>query len=117
MNPILKHGIIVLAALALLLATVLAVPMPAEDDAALSRVRFGYPLPFVSQDFSDYVIPSVGFFRYVDFDAGRPISDFSVGPFLLSMLMATLGIEVIVLPLEFLKERVPVRTARSGGNS
>lgn len=106
MNPLLKHSIILAAAVLLSVSVAVFLPMPAEDDAALGSVGFGYPFPFLKQDFSDQIVPSIEFSRFVGFDVARPVSDFSLGGFLMSSFMTILCLEVVIVVLEFLKDRL-----------
>jgi hypothetical protein len=105
MNVFLKHALLLFVSLALVASVVLFLPMPADDSQALQTVRFGYPFPFLTQDFSEYTIEFVDFRRFVRFELDRPVTHFSVGHFLASFSIALLSVELVVWLLEYWKWR------------
>lgn len=100
MNLKIKHLILAVVSLILLVVT-LCVSVPVRDSEQMKEIRFGYPLAFISQNFTDY--DTFSFFpRYLKFE---PLSRSIEKVYWLNLLVSFLSIfaviELIVFILEF----------------
>jgi hypothetical protein len=109
-----KHFLLGIACLALLLSTAM-LPMRINEIFDTKNLSFGYPIPFVSQDFSDNTKSYLGYPWYQRFELKRPISHFSLSRFVVSFLVFFVGIEVLVLVLELGKIKVVSFMEGGGG--
>lgn len=106
MNRRIKHGILLLVGLVLVGATVY-VPMLSVNSSQMKSVSFGYPLRFVSQDFSDYDASFSYFPRYQKAELfKRPIHGFNPFNFIFSWVIIFIILEVVIYVLEWLKYKI-----------
>lgn len=105
MHPFVRHGVLVLFSVMLIWMTVLLLPVEAKNGTAMHAVVFGYPFPFLTQDFSEYIVSEAVFERYVAFESRRPVSDFSWSNALRSFGVIFVVLEASIWSLERVKER------------
>ena len=106
MNIYLKHGLLILTSITILLATLIGLSAPVQNEKLLSQVSFGYPLTFLSQDLSSIegFLYFPGHYRF-SFDFQKyPLSGFSFVHFVADFLIIFGIIEGIVFILEKCKE-------------
>lgn len=115
MNLILKQSVLFLVSLIMVLSTVFVLSAPVMDEASFSRVSFGYPFSFLSQDLSS--IEGLHFFpsyhRLSLSFKEHPVTGFSVSHFSADLLLIFGGIEAIIFILEKLKAIVFQRGKKS----
>lgn len=98
-----KHLILAVFSIILVLSS-LFLSMPANNASQMKSIKFGYPLHFVSQDFSSY--NAFSFFpRYQKFEFNNlsKIVEFSISSFIISVILVFICIEVLIYFLEYLK--------------
>lgn len=98
-----KHIILALASL-VLLGAVFAVPVKVNEKKDAEKLSFGYPLPFVEQDFSEKSF--ITFPWYQNFEIKRPVAGFAWGNFVASFASFFLGLEILVFLLEQVKRLI-----------
>lgn len=105
MNTILKHSIIFLSSVALAFSLLFLPAGPIGDKKGVSDVSFGYPFPFITQDFTAYDNALSFFPRYFNFsfDESIEIVRFSFWNAFLSFLSVFIAMELLIASLEFLK--------------
>lgn len=108
MNFFLKQIILFVVSLIIVVSTLFILSAPVENKEMLSRVSFGYPFPFLSQDFSSET-QGLSFFPdyyYLSYSLkDHTLVDFSFLRFSLSFCIVFLIIELIIFFLEKIKEK------------
>lgn len=101
-----KQSVLVVASL-ILVAVTLCISMPANNFEQMKKIEFGYPLTFISQDFS-YYDQSFSFFpRWQKFSFRDhkkfPLVSFSPLKFLADWAFVLILLEILIYILESLK--------------
>jgi hypothetical protein len=108
MSLILKHFILFFCSFLILISS-LYLPYPAENANELKDVKMGYPLSFVSQNFTEKYQKQISFFprwQKFDLDTQKVPFEFYFGKFAVSLSIVFLAVEFLIYVLEIIDFKI-----------